>query len=214
MADRLLTMRPEPSSRHAPATGKPSINLRDLVILVADGSSYFSMLVHGMLRAFGTSKVVEVRNAVDALRVMNSQRIDVLICDSKLPPHGGHALTRAIRRRTDNEHRMIPIMVMSADTREVTIKRARDAGANMVVAKPMSPINLYDRLAWIALTPRQFVDSPNYFGPDRRFKIEGYPHGVGRRKTDQNVEVAAETGPALAQDDIDNLFSAAQLGTE
>jgi len=28
---------------------KPSINLRDLVILVADGSSYFSMLVHGML---------------------------------------------------------------------------------------------------------------------------------------------------------------------
>jgi hypothetical protein len=38
----------EPSSRHGPATGKPSINLRDLVILVADGSSYFSMLVHGM----------------------------------------------------------------------------------------------------------------------------------------------------------------------
>ena len=193
---------------------KPSINLRDLVILVADGSSYFSMLVHGMLRGFGTSKVVEVRNAVDALRVMSSQHVDVLICDAKLPPHGGHALTRAIRRKADNEHRMIPILVMSADTREATIKRARDAGANMVVAKPMSPVNLYDRLAWIALTPRQFVDSPNYFGPDRRFKIEGYPKGVGRRKTDKALEVAAEAGPALAQDDIDNLFSAVRLGTE
>jgi CheY-like chemotaxis protein len=193
---------------------KPTINLRDLVILVADGSSYFSMLVHGMLRGFGTSKVIEARNAVDALRILSSHRIDVLICDSKLPPHGGHALTRAIRRKSDHDHRMIPILVMSADTRETTIKRARDAGANMVIAKPMSPVNLYDRLAWIALTPRQFVDSPNYFGPDRRFKIEGYPGGVGRRKTDKPIEVAEEVGPALAQDDIDNLFSAAQMGTE
>jgi CheY-like chemotaxis protein len=193
---------------------KPTINLRDLVVLVADGSSYFSMLVHGMLRGFGASKVIEVRNAVDGLRILSSQRIDILICDSKLPPHGGHALTRAIRRKPNHDHRMIPILVMSADTRETTIKRARDAGANMVIAKPMSPVNLYDRLAWIALTPRQFVDAPNYFGPDRRFKIEGYPGGVGRRKTDKPIEVAEEVGPALAQDDIDNLFSAAQMGTE
>ena len=69
-------------------------------------------------------------------------------------------------------------------------------------------------LAWIALTPRQFVDSPNYFGPDRRFKIEGYPGGVGRRKTDKPIDVAEESGPALGQDDIDNLFSAAQMGSE
>jgi CheY-like chemotaxis protein len=193
---------------------KPTINLRDLIVLVADGSSYFSMLVHSMLRGFGTGKVIEVRNTVDALRLLGSQRIDVLICDSKLPPHGGHALTRAIRRKSDHDHRMVPILIMSADTREMTIKRARDAGANMVIAKPMSPINLYDRLAWIALTPRQFVDSPNYFGPDRRFKIEGYPSGVGRRKTDKPIEVTEEAGPALAQDDIDSLFSAVQMGSD
>jgi CheY-like chemotaxis protein len=175
---------------------KPSINLRNLVILVADGSSYFSMLVHGMLRGFGTSKVIEVRDAVDALRVMNNQRIDVLICDSKLPPHGGQALTRAIRRRPDNEHRTIPILIMSADTREATIKRARDAGANMVVAKPLSPLNLYDRLTWIALTPRQFVDCSNYFGPDRRFKNDGYQRGPGRRKVDQADVAAADSADA------------------
>ena len=76
----------------------------------------------------------------------------------------------------------------------------------MVIAKPMSPASLYDRLAWIAFNPRQFVDTRTYFGPDRRFKIEGYPDGVGRRKGDQMVEIADEVGPALAQDDIDNLF--------
>ena len=58
-----------------------------------------------------------------------------------------------------------------------------------------------------------FIDAPTYFGPDRRFKIEGYPGGVGRRKSD-NVEVAAESGPALGQGDIDNLFSAARTGRD
>jgi two-component system, chemotaxis family, chemotaxis protein CheY len=122
---------------------QPTINLRDLIVLVADGSSYFSMLVHGMLRGFGTSKVIDARTSVDALRILSSQRIDVLICDAKLPPNGGHALIRALRRKADHDHRTIPILMMSADTRETTVKRARDAGANMLIAKPMSPTNLY-----------------------------------------------------------------------
>jgi hypothetical protein len=101
---------------------------------------------------------------------------------------------------------------MTSDARENTIKSARDAGANMVVTKPMSPSSLYDRLSWIAFNPRNFIDAPTYFGPDRRFKIEGYPTGVGRRKGDKPIEVAEESGPALAQDDIDSLFNITRAG--
>jgi two-component system, chemotaxis family, chemotaxis protein CheY len=192
----------------------PSVNLRDLVVLIADPSSYLSMIVHSILRGFGASKVLEVRNSLGVLQALSNQKFDVLLCDSRLPPHGGFNLTQAIRRKSDNENRMLPILVMTSDTRETSIRQARDVGANMVIAKPISPASLYDRLAWVALTPRQFVDAPTYFGPDRRFKIEGYPGGVGRRKGDNEVEVAAETGPALAQNDIDNLFSAVRLGKD
>ncbi len=189
-----------------------SLNLRDLVILIADPSSYISMLTHSMLRGFGANKVIEVRTAVDVIQTLSNQKIDLLLCDSRLPPRGGLALTHALRRKVDNENRTIPILLMSSDSRESTIKRARDVGANMVIAKPMSPMSLYDRLAWIAFNPRPFVDSASYFGPDRRFKIEGYPGGTGRRKGDQAVEVAAESGPALAQDDIDDLFKSTKTG--
>jgi CheY-like chemotaxis protein len=192
----------------------PTLNLKDLVILVADPSSYMTMLVHSMLRGFGANKVLEVRSAVDVVQTLSSQKIDILLCDSRLPPRGGLALTYALRRKVDNENRTVPILLMSSDSRESTIKRARDAGANMVIAKPMSPMSLYDRLAWIAFNPRPFVDAPNYFGPDRRFKIEGYPGGVGRRKGDGPIEVAAESGPSLAQDDIDNLFKATVTGQD
>jgi two-component system, chemotaxis family, chemotaxis protein CheY len=192
----------------------PNMNLRDLVILVADQSSYMSMLIHSMLRGFGSNRVLEVRNSVSVFQALIGQKIDILICDARLPPHGGLPLTSAIRGKTDNEHRTIPILIMASDSRESTIKHARDAGANMVIAKPISPANLYDRLSWVAFNPRKFVDTATYFGPDRRFKIEGYPKGVGRRRGDKAIEVAEESGPALAQNDIDNLFSAVRTGQD
>jgi two-component system, chemotaxis family, chemotaxis protein CheY len=192
----------------------PNMNLRDLVILVADQSSYMTMLIHSMLRGFGSNRVLEARNSLSVFQALIGQKVDILICDARLPPHGGLALTSTIRGKTDNEHRTIPILIMASDSRESTIKQARDAGANMVIAKPISPANLYDRLSWVAFNPRKFVDTSTYFGPDRRFKIEGFPRGVGRRKGDNAVEVAAESGPALAQNDIDNLFSAVRTGED
>jgi two-component system, chemotaxis family, chemotaxis protein CheY len=190
----------------------PTINLHDLLILIADPNSYTRRIIQGMLRGFGANKLLEVGQSSDLLQTLIEQKVDALILDVGIVPPGGLALTRAIRRKKDNQNCTLPILVMTNDLREATIRDARDAGANMVIAKPMSPKDLYDRLAWIAFSPRKFVDSENYFGPDRRFKIEGYPGGVGRRKEDNVIEVADEAGPALAQDDIDNLFSATRTG--
>jgi len=189
-----------------------AINLRDLVILIADPSPYIGMLTQSMLRGFGATKVLDVRSSLGVMRTLTGQKVDILLCDARLPPHGGLNLTHAIRRNTSNENRTMPILVMCGDTQISTVKNARDVGANMVIAKPMSPSSLYDRLTWIAFNPRKFVDTATYFGPDRRFKIEGYPNGVGRRAGDKAVEIAEESGPALAQSEIDNLLNLARGG--
>ena len=191
-----------------------TINLEDLVILVASPNAFERKIILSMLRGFGANKFLEVDQSSAIAQVLTGQRIDICMCDANLPPHNALQVTRAIRRKEDNQNRTMPILVMTADARESTIKLVRDAGANMVITKPMSPANLYDRLAWIALKPRQFIDTATYFGPDRRFKIEGYPNGVGRRKEDKPVEIAAEAGPALAQDDIDSLFNSARTGQQ
>lgn len=187
-----------------------AINLRDLVILIADPSPYIGMLTQSMLRGFGATKIVDTRTSVGAMRTLSGQKVDILLCDARLPSHGGLHLTQAIRRNTSNENRTLPILLMCSDTQISTVKNARDAGANMVIAKPMSPASLYDRLTWIAFNPRKFVDTASYFGPDRRFKIEGYPNGVGRRIGDKAVEIAEESGPALDQSEIDNLLNLAR----
>jgi two-component system, chemotaxis family, chemotaxis protein CheY len=93
------------------------MNLRDLVILIADPSSYMSMLIHSMLRGFGSNKVLEARNSMGVFHALTAQRIDLLLCDAQLPLHGGLELTHAIRGKKDNEHRTIPILIMTSDSR-------------------------------------------------------------------------------------------------
>jgi two-component system, chemotaxis family, chemotaxis protein CheY len=180
--------------------------------LIADPSPHSAAIVHGILRGFGVTRVVEARNTTDAIQILLDQKIDLMLCEPKLPTNGGLAFVRSIRRSPDNPVRTIPIVVITGDTRTSVIKEARDSGANMVVAKPMSPATLYERLTWVAFNPRKYVDSERYFGPDRRFKIEGLPDGSGRRVSDTAEVLEAEEGPALSQNEIDNLLQAARTG--
>jgi len=189
-----------------------NINLRGLTFLIADQNSYFSSICNSILRGFGATKVIEVHDANEAIKALTTYKIDLLLCDAKLPPTSGMHFTRSIRWDKECEFRTLPILIMTSDTRSTMIANARDCGANMVVVKPVSPSSLYDRLAWIAFNARMFVDSAKYFGPNRRFKIEGYPNGVGRRKGDNTADIGEVTGPALSQDDIDNLLKTARNG--
>ncbi|MBX3551639.1 MAG: response regulator [Pseudolabrys sp.] len=202
----------QPQRRSGPRMKPTTINLKNLAIAVADSNAFVRRIVVGILRGFGATKVIEIESSTALHKILSAQKIDMLLCDVRLAPQGGLAATKAIRRDPGNENRTIPILILSSDTRDTTVKAARDAGAHIVIAKPLSPNMLYDKLAWIAFNPRQFVDVESYFGPDRRFKIEGYPGGIGRRKGDRIVELTAESGPALQQNEIDSLFSAARMG--
>ncbi len=194
------------------ATRNPKINIAGLSFLLADPNPHSTAIIHSILRGFGANRVVEVRNNRDAMQVLSEQKIDLMMVEPKLPKGGGLAFIRSIRQDHNSPCRTLPILVVSGDTRTSMVKSARDCGANMVIAKPMSPASLYERLAWVAFRPRKFIETATYFGPDRRFKIEGLPNGKGRRAGDNEVEIKAEEGPTLSQDDIDSLLAEARVG--
>lgn len=187
------------------------MNLQGLSLLVADANLYFCRIIQGILRGFAASNVITARDAPSAIQALTQHKVDILLCDATLPPEGGLPFTRSVRWDATSEYRTMPILFLTNDTRSGTVKRARDAGANMVLAKPVSPTALFDRLAWMAFTPRNFIETATYFGPDRRFKIEGFPDGVGRRKEDQQpIHIGESDGPNLAQDEIDALLKVAR----
>ena len=187
-------------------------SLRGVSFIIADSNVYFSSLLFSMLKGFGADKIIQARDAQSATESLETMKIDVMLCDFLLPANGGMAFVRNVRLDTNASYRKIPILFMTSDTRVSIIKAARDAGANMIITKPLSPKGLYDRLVWVAFDTRPFVESKTYYGPDRRFKIEGFPDGEGRRKGDLPVEVAEDSGPGLSQNEIDSLFADARTG--
>jgi hypothetical protein len=72
--------------------------------------------------------------------------------------------------------------------------------------KPMSPSSLYARIVWLVFNPRKFINVDSYCGPDRRWKTEGLPAGAGRRASDRVEAIEAEEGPALSQNEVDQLL--------
>jgi len=186
-----------------------AINLSSMSFLLADANPFSLSTAHSILRGFGAVKVTEVRDSHSALEVLVEHRPDIMLCDSNLPPVGGLSFIKFIRGQANNPFRTVPIMATTSDTRVSNIKKTRDSGANMVIAKPMSPATLHDRLIWVVFNPRKFVDTQTYMGPDRRTEAENLPEGMQARRTDGAAEAnAAEANePALSQNEIDNLFN-------
>jgi CheY-like chemotaxis protein len=184
-------------------------SLRGVSFLIADSNAYFSSMLFSMLKGFGADKILQARDANSANDSLNSSKIDVMLCDYQLAPDGGLAYVRSLRMDVNAPHRKIPILFMTSDTRISLVKAARDAGANMIITKPLSPKGLHDRLVWVAYDNRDYVETPTYYGPDRRFKIEGFPDGKGKRKGDAPIVVDESAGPGLSQNEIDSLFAGA-----
>lgn len=183
------------------------LNFSDISFLVAESDVNFRLLINGILRGFGAGSISEAETASAALQVLSTGTIDFVLSDSLLPGVSGFEMVQAVRANPENPARFIPFIVMMSHTPLPYVIKARDCGANIVIAKPFSPAILYQRLAWVALDERPFIVAPGYIGPDRRFKIEGYPNGVGRRAEDHQTDVGDESGPAMSQAEIDALFT-------
>jgi two-component system, chemotaxis family, chemotaxis protein CheY len=171
-----------------------TLNLRNLSFLVADPNPFSAEIVHTVLRNFTANSIYEAGNAKNANEIMHDSKVDALLCDDKLPDAGGIEFAKSIRRDAMHPCRSIPILIMAGEAKPSLVKAARDAGANLVVCKPIAPSVLFDRLLWIAYRGRRIVEVNGYFGPDRRFRFEAPPQGNERRNESQ----AADTGTADA----------------
>lgn len=188
----------------APSRHNRTLNFQGLTALVADSSENFLTILISILREFKFSNIRRVNNGKEALELLKSQPIDIAFVDCFLPEMDGFEIVHTLRR-TPGPDQMIPMMILTSHTQEQNVIRARDCGANMVIAKPVSGSILFDRLLWAADHAQDFVTAETYVGPDRRHRIEGYPNGVGRRQSD-NAQVGEQVEPTLSQDEIDALF--------
>lgn len=166
------------------------VGLIDCRFLLVERNPYMRQIVETILRGYGARMITALDNSADALHALRTRPFDIVFTEYLMPGMDGAELIHTLRR-TDCVNRYVPIILMTAFTSRSRVERARDAGVTEVCAKPVSPRELFRKLASVVDNPRPFIQSAGYAGPDRRRRRDPTYAGDERRVADNAPETMA-----------------------
>lgn len=116
--------------------------------LVVDDDRFFRSLIKTTLMQLGGYRIKDASSAVEALEQLKENPFDVLLLDHEMPGVTGLELARLIRKGNEGVlDPQIPIIIITGNTEERTVKEAKLSGINEYLVKPISPAALEKRLA-------------------------------------------------------------------
>jgi two-component system sensor histidine kinase/response regulator len=138
----LANGRLKPTLNHHPAEDS-----RPLRILLADDSPDNRLIVRAFLQKTAF-QIDEADNGERVVAKVKSNRYDLILMDIQMPILDGFAATRAIR---EWEHAQglpaVPIIALTASALDEDVQRAREAGCNLHVSKPIKKKTLLSAIA-------------------------------------------------------------------
>ncbi|MET4685120.1 response regulator [Brevundimonas faecalis] len=183
------------------------VNLEQSTVLLIDDNPQALDMLGSIFQGFGVKEQIKCPSATEGKRIIQHRSVDLIVIDCADPEMDSYAFARWLRRETPAPLRFIPVMLLTGHASEAKVQEGRDCGVSFVVTKPLTPAVLLKRILWLAGDEREFVESPNYVGPDRRVRNFGPPLGVaGRRKDDLSAHVGAAVEANMDQSDIDMLM--------
>jgi len=156
-------------------------SLAKLKVLVVDDNQHMTNIVKTILRGFEVKDLFDAQNSDDALDTLRRQPVDLIVMDYAIEPMDGCQLTRIIRTDDDSTYQFTPIIMLTAYAERSKVESARDAGVTEFCAKPVTATEPYKKVCAVINTPRSFIRTPIYFGPDRRRRSNDSYGGKERR---------------------------------
>ncbi|PGZ87755.1 response regulator transcription factor [Bacillus sp. AFS029533] len=120
-------------------------------ILIVDDDPHIRKLLNVLLRDEGFT-VFEATNGIEAISVIDDNRIDMLIIDLMMPKMDGFELCREIRNNYD-----LPIIMLTAKGETEQKVRGFKLGTDDYIVKPFEPVELVVRVK--ALLRRSKISS-------------------------------------------------------
>lgn len=107
-------------------------------ILVVDDEAVLRMLIVDSLEDLG-HPIDEADNGFDALDLINTVDYDVILLDYMMPGMTGIDLLEKVDKSLENTS----VVMLTAKTQDKDQQRADEAGVDVFMKKPFSPIELY-----------------------------------------------------------------------
>jgi two-component system chemotaxis response regulator CheY len=155
----------------------------NLRVLIVDPSTHMRQLLRSMLQSEGAEAIYASNNAVAGFDAYCSDEYNIVFTDFEMEPMSGLSFVDLIRKSPKSPNPYVPIIMLSFDSYEQRVKRARDHGITEFIAKPFSIDIVLERLKAVFEKPRPFIRTNSYFGPDRRRVFLSDYSGPERRKS-------------------------------
>lgn len=162
------------------------IDFSQIGFLIIEENDLSTDLVSGILRALGAEMVYCTKDTTEAQQLLRRNEIDVMILEWNIAPMNGLEIMDWLRRSVQSPNRLLPTMMITVNTEEDFVRQARDFGVNEFLAKPYTPDQLFRRLVSLITNPRSYINSEEYFGPDRRRLRKKRYLGLERRDIDED----------------------------
>jgi two-component system chemotaxis response regulator CheY len=181
------------------------LSFENLRVVLIDDSRFILTLLREMLREVKIKSIVDFTDAENALLYLNENIVDLVITDYILPGGmSGLDLSKILRRDKTMPNPFVPIIMISAHTQRYLIDQGLKHGVDEILAKPISPVDLYRRIQTLVCGSRQYIQSPDgYFGPERRRRQDNYFPGPNRRRRQQAVYFDPVTGEQVYNLDVE-----------
>ena len=158
----------------------PPRRLRGRVLVAEDNESNL-IVARVQLERMGLA-VVTAGNGQQALDLLASEAVDLVLMDCQMPLVDGFAATTALREREAGSDRHLPVVAVTANAMQGDRERCLAAGMDDYLAKPYTGEALLTLLArWLPAERRKAAESSNSPPPAAALAVQpaGAPLDVG-----------------------------------
>jgi two-component system, chemotaxis family, chemotaxis protein CheY len=159
------------------------LDFSKLRFLVVDDNAHMRRILRTLLHGFGARHVYEAEDGATGLEAFTHYAPDIVLTDWAMPIFDGLELAQMIRQPGASANPYAPIIMLTGHSEKRRVTEARDAGITEFMAKPISAKALYQRILTVVASPRPFIRTKSYYGPDRRRNVNSNYVGPERRKS-------------------------------
>ncbi len=120
--------------------------IEHLNCLVVDDDKFARNFTKTALTQIGFKNIKEAANAAEAEELIRNTRIDIIFTDQQMPEKTGLEMISGLLEQDSEFTDRIPVIMITSDTRESTVLKAKDLRIREYIIKPLSPGMLKKRI--------------------------------------------------------------------
>ena len=113
-------------------------------VLIVDDFATMRRILKNIMKQIGFSNIAEADNGKNALKVLKSDKIDLVLCDWNMPEMAGIDVLNAVR--ADNDLKDTPFIMVTAEAQKENILEAVKSGVSSYIVKPFTAETVEEKL--------------------------------------------------------------------